>query len=104
MMLLLSLGYVGDVMAYWLCCATNKTVDNSLVRYFVTELLLMVEAPYSSDFITWTLSIIDAGVSALAMTPSCRGLVADFLELCIGSDNPTAARLLPSLQTRFAVD
>jgi negative elongation factor C/D len=54
----LSCGHVIPVINYINKCMNNKTLDHSMIRYFVSEVLNMIEPPYSSEFTTAFLPLV----------------------------------------------
>lgn len=56
---LLSKNCVIPVLNYIKKCLTNGDTDISLIRYFITEVLSMVSPPYSTEFITLFLPLVE---------------------------------------------
>lgn len=55
---LFSCGYVLPVADYVHKCMAMETLDNSLVRHFVSEVLGIIQPPYSPDFMTVFLPLV----------------------------------------------
>ena len=56
---LLSRGYVLPVVKYMAQCWQNTDTDISLIRYFVTEVLETIAPPYSQEFVSLFLPLVE---------------------------------------------
>jgi len=56
---LLSRGYVLPVVKYMAQCWRNTDTDISLIRYFVTEVLETIAPPYSQEFVSLFLPLVE---------------------------------------------
>lgn len=56
---LMSRGYVLPVVKYIHSCWSNGETDISLIRYFVTEVLDMIGPPYTPEFVTLFLPLVE---------------------------------------------
>jgi len=56
---LLSRGYVLPVVKYMAQCWSNTDTDISLIRYFVTEVLETIAPPYSQEFVSLFLPLVE---------------------------------------------
>jgi len=56
---LLSRGYVLPVVKYMALCWRNTDTDISLIRYFVTEVLETIAPPYSQEFVSLFLPLVE---------------------------------------------
>jgi len=73
-----------------------KMADNALTRYFVSEVLYIVEPPYSNEFAASLISILNcAGDIATAFDTQAYPVIKDFLSECaVEHSNSLAKELL----------
>lgn len=82
---LVSRNYVIPVIKYMRKCWQKQDTDVSLVRYFVTEILEIIEPPYSQEFIQILLPMIEANDITGNLKAENRDhhkLVREFIEHC----------------------
>jgi negative elongation factor C/D len=79
----LSCGHVIPVINYINKCMNNKTLDHSMIRYFVSEVLNMIEPPYSSEFTTAFLPLVqNEEITSSLITQNKSDNVSLFLSEC----------------------
>lgn len=77
---LLSKGYVIPVMNYINNCWQKGDTDISLIRYFVIEVLYMISPPYTEEFVSLFLPLVESEVVTGNMkTESDTQLVNEFI-------------------------
>ncbi|XP_018026023.1 negative elongation factor D [Hyalella azteca] len=79
---LLSRGCVIPVMSYIKSCTDKDDTDISLIRYFVREVLEIVAAPYSLDFIKLFLPLVENDDITGTIRSSDNDLVSQFIGQC----------------------
>eukprot|EP00731_Ephydatia_muelleri_P026696 Em0018g796a len=81
---LFSCGHVLPVVDYIDKCFKMETLDHSLVRHFVSEVLNIIEPPYSRDFVSVFLPLVqDQNIGGtLQTTADSSDLVSAFLGEC----------------------
>lgn len=79
---LLSCGHVIPVVSYIHKCMTNETLEHSLVRYFVSEVLSIISPPYSQEFTTAFLPLLQNEITDTLISNNKDDLVSLFLAEC----------------------
>ena len=80
---LFSCGHVLPVVDYIEKCFKMETLDHSLVRHFVSEVLNIIEPPYSRDFVSYFLPLVqDQNVGGTLQTADSSDVVSAFLGEC----------------------
>ncbi|KAF2348795.1 TH1 protein [Trinorchestia longiramus] len=79
---LLSRGCVIPVMSYIKSCTDKDDTDISLIRYFVREVLEIVAAPYSLEFIKLFLPLVENDEITGPIRSSDNDLVSQFIGQC----------------------
>uniref|UniRef100_A0A2P2I5S3 Negative elongation factor D-like n=1 Tax=Hirondellea gigas TaxID=1518452 RepID=A0A2P2I5S3_9CRUS len=79
---LLSRGCVIPVLSYIKSCCKKDDTDISLIRYFVREVLEIVAAPYSLDFIKLFLPLVENEEITGTIRSNDNDLVSQFIGQC----------------------
>jgi negative elongation factor C/D len=79
---LLSRGLVLPVLSYINKCWKEQDTDVSLIRHFVIEVLEMIGQPYSPEFISLFLPLIDNDNINSSLKPDEEKSVKEFLSYC----------------------
>lgn len=82
---LVSKNYVIPIIKYMRKCWLKQDTDVSLIRYFLTEILEIIEPPYSQEFISILLPMIEASEITGNLKNENRDqyhLVESFIEYC----------------------
>ena len=81
-------GFVLEVINYIQTCMSNKKIDRSLIRYFVTHLLQMITGPYSHFFVGALLRLLsnDDVIEAMTLSES-KSVVDGFFKGCLSQQN-----------------
>jgi len=85
MLYLMRCGYIMPILEYVQNWAT--TIDQALMRHFVTKLLEMIEGPYSEQFLHKMLEILDANIDAFHNPSADISPLQDTLGSFIGECN-----------------
>ena len=79
---LLSRGHVIPVVSYISKCWKNQETDASLIRHFVIEVLDMIGPPYTPEFVSLFLPLVDNENINSSLKPEEEKAVKEFLTYC----------------------
>jgi len=90
---ILVLGHVIPVLKYMKHCWSSGDTDISLIRYFVTEVLDAISPPYSPEFVTLFLPLVEdeeiTGMSRVDGHHSDHDVVSEFIVHCRATPHRT---------------
>jgi negative elongation factor C/D len=104
MLYLMKCGFVMPVLDYIAQCTGH--IDQSLIRHFITQLVEMIQPPYSPEFVASVLRVIAANVDAFrAATWEAAADLPLFINECLAKQEDllslSARETLATLQAVF---
>jgi negative elongation factor C/D len=80
---LLSCGHVLEVVNYMHRCMKTENLDHSLIRHFISEVLSIIQPPYSAEFGSVFLPLVqNQDIAGPLMNAEATDLVSQFIAEC----------------------